>query len=348
MKILLTGANGYIGKRLLEELYKQGHYMVCCVRDKRRLDVSHYDEKRIDIVEIDFENNNHDYKLKHKIDVAFYLIHSMGKSIGSFSDIEAQTAHNFIDFIKPAETKQIVYLSGISNSESLSEHLSSRKNVEGILQSSNVPLTILRAGIIIGSGSASFEIIRDLVEKLPVMITPKWLNTKSQPIAVKNVIQFLTGVMLKDYTFHKSFDIGGPEVLTYKQMLLKFAEVRRLKRYILTLPVMTPRLSSYWLYFVTATSYKLAVNLVNSMKIEVVARENNLAEFLSLELIDFKSAVKQSFSSIEQNMVVSSWKDAFNSSNRIDISKYIQVPKFGCLTDQRVAEVSGREDEVIA
>lgn len=347
MKILLTGANGYIGKRLLEELYKQGHDIVCCVRDRRRLDVSHYEQSRIDVVEIDFENNDRDSKLNHKIDVAFYLIHSMGKSIGSFSDIEAQTAHNFIDFIQPAQTKQIVYLSGISNSESLSEHLSSRKNVEGILKLSNVPLTILRAGIIIGSGSASFEIIRDLVEKLPVMITPKWLNTKSQPIAVKNVIQFLSGVMLKDYTYHKSFDIGGPEVLTYKQMLLKFAEVRQLKRYILTLPVMTPRLSSYWLYFVTATSYKLAVNLVNSMKIEVVARDNELAEFLSIDLIDFKSAVKLSFSSIEQNMVVSSWKDAFNSSDRIDITKYIQVPKYGCLNDLRVAEVTGYEDEII-
>ena len=347
MKILLTGANGYIGKRLLQDLYQQGHYIICCVRDSRRIDISAYDKTRIEIIEIDFENFDLKINITQSIDVAYYLIHSMGKSIGRFADAETQTAINFINLIEPLKVKQIIYLSGISNSDSLSEHLSSRKNVEGILKSSNIPVTVLRAGIIIGAGSASFEIIRDLVEKLPVMITPKWLNTKSQPIAVKNVIQFLTGVMLKQFAFNESFDIGGPEILTYKQMLLKFAEVRGLKRYILTLPVMTPRLSSYWLYFVTATSYKLAVNLVNSMKIEVIAKENNLKEKLSVDLLDFKLAVQESLINIEQNMVVSSWKDALISSDRSNISKYIQVPKYGCLKDYQEIRILGKVEDVI-
>jgi uncharacterized protein YbjT (DUF2867 family) len=158
--------------------------------------------------------------------------------------------------------------------------LLSRKRVEEILSGSTFNLTTLRAGIIVGSGSASFEIIRDLVEKLPVMIAPKWLNSRSQPLAVRNVIEFLTGVILRDETYNQSFDIGGPEILTYKQMLLQFAEVRGLKRTIISVPVMTPKLSSYWLYFVTSTSYKLAVNLVNSMKVEIICRDNKLRKFL--------------------------------------------------------------------
>ena len=346
MRILLTGANGYIGKRLLQELHQQGHQIICCVRDKRRFDISKY-KQNVEVVEIDFENISLNAKLSFKVEVVYYLIHSMGKSIGRFSSIEAKTAHNFIKYVKSTGVKQIIYLSGIINSESLSEHLTSRKNVEDILKSSEIPVTTLRAGIIIGSGSASFEIIRDLVEKLPIMITPKWLNTRSQPIAVKNVIQYLIGIMNNKSTFNKSYDIGGPEVLTYKTMLLKFAEVRSLKRLIITLPVMTPRLSSYWLYFVTATSYKLAVNLVNSMKVEVIANKNNLANELGIKLIDFKSAVKDSFSTITQNMVVSSWKDALITSNNPDILNYIQVPSFGCFIDKRKAIVTGRSEEIV-
>ncbi len=139
-----------------------------------------------------------------------------------------------------------------------------------------------------GSGSASFEIIRDLVEKLPVMITPKWVKTKSQPIAIRNVLEYLSGVLLMKETFNKSFDIAGPDVLTYKEMMLQFAEVRGFKRRIITVPVMTPRLSSYWLYFVTSTSYKLAINLVDSMKIEVIAKDNKLQEMLGINLFLIK------------------------------------------------------------
>ncbi len=169
------------------------------------------------------------------------------------------------------QAKQIIYLSGIINNEQkLSKHLSSRLNVERILQTAKANTTILRAAIIIGSGSGSFEIIRDLAEKLPVMVTPKWLKTKCQPIAVKNVVEYLLGVIEKPSSFNKIFDIGGPDILTYKEMLLGYAEVRGLKRFIITVPVLTPRLSSYWLYFVTSTNFSLARSLVDSMKNEVV------------------------------------------------------------------------------
>lgn len=348
MKILLTGANGYIGKRLLEVLSLQGHTVICCVRDKRRLDIHGLDQNKIEIIEVDFEHYNTGNLKIENLDAAYYLIHSMSNSVGKFKDIEARSALNFLKLLNGSMVKQIVYLSGISNSNYLSEHLSSRKNVEHILQSSDIPVTILRAGIVIGSGSASFEIIRDLVEKLPFMITPEWLNTKSHPIAIKNVIQYLTGVLLNDQTYNFTYDLGGPEILTYKQMLLQFAEVRKLKRSIITLPVMTPRLSSYWLYFVTATSYRLAVNLVNSMKIEVIAKENNLRELLHIDLIDFKTAIKQSFNMIEQNMVVSSWKDAFVSSNEgVHVLDFVRVPAHGCLIDRKEIVITNRADIVL-
>jgi hypothetical protein len=201
----------------------------------------------------------------------------------------------------------------------------------------------------VGSGSASFEIMRDIVEKLPLMIAPRWLNTLCQPIAIRNVIQFLSGVIMKEYTFNKDFDIGGPEILSYKQMLMKFAEVRKLKRFIITIPVMTPRLSSYWLYFVTSTSYPLAVNLVNSMKVNVVCRENDLAKNLGIELLPYKSAVELAFEKIEQQLVLSSWKDAFSSSGtRQEVMNNVEIPKFGCFTDLKWREITGDVDKVLS
>ena len=272
----------------------------------------------------------------------------MSSSISEFSEFETDCANNFVSFIKKTNCRQIIYLSGIANAPELSEHLLSRKNVEEILKRSSIPVTILRAGIIVGSGSASFEIIRDLVEKLPVMITPKWLNTKCQPIAIRDVIKFLTGVMLNDKCFGGTFDIGGPEILSYREVLLGYAEVRKLKRFIITLPVMSPRLSSYWLYFVTSTSYKLAVNLVESMKIEVVCRNNDLQKMLNIETIGYKKSVELAFEKIEQNMVLSSWKDSLITSSAYgSISENIQVPEFGCFKDRKEIEIKNDPEQVL-
>ncbi|MBS0010574.1 MAG: NAD(P)H-binding protein, partial [Bacteroidales bacterium] len=274
MKILLTGASGYIGRRLLTTLLNRGHHVVCCVRDKNRFDISKYDNAKVEVLEVDFLDAKSLEKIPRNIDVAYYLIHSMSASMNDFASLEKKSAENFRDAVQATSVRQVIYLSGIINNKELSKHLASRKAVEEILKTGSYKLTTLRAGIVIGSGSASFEIMRDLVEKLPLMVAPRWLNTKSQPIAVQNVIEFLTGVMLKEESYDNSYDIGGPDILTYKQMLLMFAEVRDLKRKIIVVPVMTPKLSSYWLYFITSTSYKLAVNLVNSMKVEIVGEKN--------------------------------------------------------------------------
>jgi len=349
MKILLTGANGYIGKRVLPILIEAGHDVVCAVRNRERFSLGTFrDSPHISVVEIDMLSPPAQLETIRDIDAAYYLIHSMSDDTAEFRQLEERSAENFIKLIEPTQAKQIIYLGGIINEEQLSEHLASRKKVGEILESSRVPLTSVRAGIIVGSGSSSFEIIRDLVEKLPVMITPRWLSTRSQPVAIRNVLECLTGVLLRRETFGKSFDIGGPHVMTYKQMLLEFAAVRGLKRYIWTLPVLTPRLSSYWLYFVTNTSYRLAANLVNSMKVEVIARDNALFTLLGVDPISYKHSVELAFQKIKQNAVVSSWKDSLVSSYRDNsLLEYVEVPTEGCFVDRRQKEIPENVDDVI-
>lgn len=334
MKILLTGVTGYIAQRLLPVLLENGHEIVCCVRDKNRFNHTYYRNENLSVIEADFLVKESLKNIPDDIDVAYYLIHSMSTQSGDFENMEEICATNFKSRIEQTNARQVIYLSGISNSEELSKHLSSRKNVEAILTGSKFALTTLKAGIIVGSGSASFEIIRDLVEKLPFMIAPRWLNTKCQPIAIRNVVEFLIGVIGRTETYNNSYDIGGPDVLSYKEMLLRFAAIRGLKRRIVIVPVMTPKISSYWLYFVTATSFALAKNLVNSMKIEVVCKPNNLASLLGIKLIDYNTSIKLAFDKIEQNQVLSSWKDAQTSTILHDgISKFVEVPVNGCYKD---------------
>ncbi|WP_421806638.1 SDR family oxidoreductase [Flagellimonas sp.] len=344
MKILLTGANGYIGMRLLPKLLDMGHEVICAVRDEKRLSVDAKVRSQIEVVEIDFLEDPANQNIPKNIDAAYYLIHSMTSSVSDFDEKEAQAAKNFNTLLEGTQCKQVIYLSGIVNDKELSKHLSSRKNVEEILYKGNFELTVLRAGIIVGSGSSSFEIIRDLCEKLPVMITPKWVLTKTQPIAIRDVIQFLTGVLGNQDTYGQSFDIGGPDVITYKDMLHGYAKVRGFKNWIFTVPVMTPKLSSYWLYFVTSTSYKLAVNLVDSMKMEVVAEDNRLQQMLGLETHSYEEAIDMAFKKIEQNLVISSWKDSIASGQiQEDLEKYIQVPKYGVLQDKKSVPIKDEQ-----
>lgn len=348
MKILITGATGYIGRRLIPVLLEQGCEVICCVRDVQRFNSTQFNNGNLSIVEVDFLNEQTLSKIPNDIDAAYYLIHSMSSGEKNFETLEEISATNFKSAIERTGATQVIYLSGIINEEKLSKHLASRKKVEQILFSSKYSLTALRAGVIVGSGSASFEIIRDLVEKLPIMVAPKWLNIKHQPIAIRNVLQYLSGVLFKKETFNKSYDIGGADVLTYKEMLLQFAEVRRLKRFILTVPVMTPRLSSYWLYFVTATSYKLAVNLVNSLKIPVVANDNALEKLLNIKSLSYKEAVEFAFQKIEQNNVLSSWKDSLVSSySDNSLMRHIDVPTNGCFIDKREKEITTNVEQVI-
>lgn len=342
-KILLTGATGYIGKRLLTILIKKGYHVVCCVRDLDRFSPPKAIEPFITVIKIDLLDRQTLKNIPKDIDGAYYLVHSMSNN-SDYESIELQCAINFRKSIQKTKCTHVIYLSGIINDVNLSKHLSSRKNVENELAKGTYHTTTLRAGIIIGSGSASFEIIRDIVEKLPIMITPKWLNTKCQPIGITDVLAYLVDSMFHKKVMDQSFDIGGSDILSYKEMLLEFGKKRNLKRTIITIPVMTPKLSSYWLYFVTSTSYKLASALVSSMKVEVICKDNRLAKILNIRPLSYKESLDKAFLKIQNNQIASSWKDAFISGEMaIEISDFIKVPSFGCFIDKRAKPYINKE-----
>lgn len=351
MKILLTGATGYIGRRLLPVLVENGHHVTCLLRDKRRFDWEDFTDEflaNVNVVEADLNEFDSLNDLTKDIEVAYYLVHSMSSSDPNFTEMEAKSAGNFVRYLNQTSCRQLVYLSGIVNDSDLSAHLLSRKNVEDILRNAKAPLTVLRAAIIIGSGSASFEIIRDLVEKLPVMIAPRWLNTRCQPIGIRNVVEYLSGVMMKPETYNQTFDIGGTEILTYKQMLLGLAKVRGLRRVIITVPVLTPKLSSLWLLLVTSTTFSLARSLVSSMKNEVVCRDNRIAAIVPIELLDYTGTLQLAFDKISQKNVVSTWKDSISVYGLNSFfHENMQVPEHGVFTDQRSAPVTRDVGEVI-
>ncbi|GAB3818768.1 hypothetical protein GCM10028895_16380 [Pontibacter rugosus] len=304
MKILLTGANGYIGKRILPILVEQ-HEVLCMVRDPRRFNLPDSLKHQVQVVQGDLLQPEALQQLPKDIDAAYYLVHSMGSSKDDFSEAERVGAENFVSYLNSTTAKQIIYLSGISNDKELSKHLTSRLKVEEVLAGAIAKLTVLRAAIIIGSGSASFEIIRDLVDKLPIMVTPKWLKSRCQPIAIRDVLFYLTEVLGRKDCYNRQFEIGGPDVLTYKEMLLQLAKVRRLRRHIITLPVLTPRLSSYWLYFVTSTNYTLAKSLVDSLRNDAVVRDHSIDTLIPHQCVPYEEAVSMAFTKIEQNSVVS-------------------------------------------
>ncbi len=351
MRILLTGANGYIGMRLLPLLVEAGHDVTCVVRESIRFQPKADISKKISIIDFDFlsPHNNENYFKGRQFDVAYYLIHSLKDTFKDLEEHERITADRFVEIAKLTGVKQIIYLGGISNANALSSHLNARKLVKDILIDSGIAYTIFEAGIIVGSGSASFEIIRDLVEKTPFMIAPKLIHSKCQPICIRNVIRYLFDSIMNEKVFMKSYEIGGPDVLTYKEMMLQFAEVRGYKRKIITVPFLTPRLSSYWLYFATSTNFTIARQLMESLKNDTICHNNDVLDTLPQEMISYKDAIKLAFQVISQNMVVSTWKDASSSTlHHLDINNYIEVPVNGCFRDRKWRKIDSDKIEEVA
>ncbi|MGL4331805.1 MAG: NAD-dependent epimerase/dehydratase family protein, partial [Bacteroidales bacterium] len=266
MKILLTGVTGYVGGRLLPVLSDKGYEIYCIVSDKQRFPARYKDHSGITVIEGDFLTNKGLDNIPADIDVAYYLIHSMSGSVSHFDEDELISARNFREAVNKTSCKQVIYLSGFEHGEDLSRHLSSRKNTRIELKEGNYALTVFHAGIVIGSGSASFEIIRDLVEKLPVMGIPPFMKKRCQPIAIRDVLFYLSECVLVDACMNKDFDIGGPDILSYEDMLRRVAYIRKLRRIIFIMPFIRTRLCANWLYFVTSTSYYLALNLSESMR----------------------------------------------------------------------------------
>ncbi|RAK69394.1 SDR family oxidoreductase [Hymenobacter edaphi] len=338
MRILLTGATGYIGQRLLPLLVTAGHDVTCLVRDPRRFELPAPLQKRVQVVAADLRQPDTLRRLPTNFDAVYYLVHSMSTNGRDFARVEQESARNFVQYLDQTAVRQVIYLSGIVNDVQLSEHLRSRQGVEEELRgAARARLTVLRASIVIGSGSASFEIIRDLVEKLPVMVGPRWLNSRCQPIGVRDVMHYLTAVLGHPDCLGQAFDIGGPDVLTYRQMLEGFARQRGFRRYILTVPVLTPRLSSWWLFLVTRTSFSLAQSLVDSLRNDtVVAPQCSIARVLPHRCMSYPEALALAFQRIEQNEVVSSWKDAASSGVAADnYMDYLQIPQQGMFFDRQ-------------
>ncbi|MDX1679710.1 MAG: DUF2867 domain-containing protein [Akkermansiaceae bacterium] len=350
MHFLVTGANGYIGKRLIRGLLNEDHEVTATVRDKQRFDDETFSDagNRFRVVEADFLEHNTLKDLPEEVDAAYYLIHSMSSGDG-FKQREARCAENFAKRAEQLQWKHLIYLGGlVEESRELSEHLASRIKVEEILEQCPVPLTALRASIIVGSGSGSFEIVRDLSEKLPVMITPRWVHTRCQPIAIRNVINYLIGVALQPASDNRRFDIGGPEVMSYLELIKRYAEIRGLRRFFIPTPVLSPRLSSGWLCLLTTTSFPLARALVDSLTHETVCKDGKIRELIPQDLLSYERAVELALEKIAQNHVPSSWMDSLTSGTLSPkLFRAVKVPEHGVLHDQQVAPLKAPKDEVI-
>src|SRR5580704_1216730 len=281
LNCLVTGASGYIGGRLVPELLSAGYAVRCMARDPAKLSDRPWSDD-VEIAVADVTDQSAVRRALEGIDVAYYLIHSLGTD-ASFERRDRTAAQTFAAAARAAGVQRIVYLGGIISGPAgkLSPHLRSRAEVGDILQSSGVPTAVLQAAVIIGSGSASFEMLRYLTERLPAMVTPKWVSTRIQPIAVRDVLRYLVGSAALPADVSRSFDIGGPDVLTYADMMRRYCAVAGLRqRFLIPVPLLTPRLSSLWVGLVTPVPAGLARPLVESLVNEVVCAEHDIAEYI--------------------------------------------------------------------
>lgn len=343
MKILVTGARGFVGKRLIHSLLEEGHEVYALLRIEGTK-VFKEDKPNLYSIWGDLQNPKTIESIPHDIEAAYYLVHSMSEIVSDLASKEVEIAQNFIQGLKQTKVKQIIYLGGIiSDDSALSPHLKSRLLVENVLKESKIPVTILRASIIIGSGSASFEIIRDLTEKLPFMLAPKWIHTKCQPIAIEDVLFYLVAVLDNSKCFNKTFDIGGPQVLSFEDLLLEYAAFRNLKRYIVSVPVLTPRLSSLWLVFITSVRFSICYYLVESMKTDSICRMS-IHNTIAHNCLTYHQALEIAFQNISKKQVLSTWMDSWDiHGTSPSIMQFIEVPNEGCLKDEQKVVVTSRE-----
>ncbi|MEM8757299.1 MAG: SDR family oxidoreductase [Planctomycetota bacterium] len=311
--VLVTGATGYIGGRLVPRLIERGYRVRCLVRSPRKLEARPWAQsERVEIVEGDLSEPEGLAEAITGCGVGFYLVHSMLAAGDDFADRDRRLAKNFATAAGEAGLEQIVYLGGLGEmGPELSEHLRSRREVEHVLAGGGVPVTTLRAAVILGSGSASFEVLRYLVERLPVMVTPRWVRTECQPIAVRDVLGYLTGVIGRPEAVGRSFDIGGPEVHEYLELMRLMQRALKLpRRLILPVPILTPKLSAYWIHLVTPISSRIARPLAEGMRNRVVARENDIRGIVPQELIPAERAIELALARVEAQDVETIWSAA--------------------------------------
>lgn len=334
MKILLTGANGYIGRRLKHKLMQNSDlHIKILVRNKNSISSN---LKNIEMVEGSTFDETSLFEALNGVDVAFYLIHSLGSK--NYEELDRISAQNFLNAAIKCNVKRIIYLGGLGEKSTASLHLKSRMETGEILSScpQEIQTIWFRAGVIIGSGSASFEIIRNLTQKLPIMLTPKWVCTMAQPIGVDDVIEYLSQSTTIQYEKNLVVDIGS-EKMNYKNMMVQTAQVMRLKRYLIPVPVLSPKLSSYWLTLFTPVPFNVSSSLIEGLKSEVIIQNDNAKKFFDIQPQDFQSSVKKALQEIEQNQVISRWSDSSGDIWEKDHSKDIANAVF---IDRQVRDIS--------
>jgi len=342
-KILITGATGYIGRRLCEKLLsRQDLALRLLVRNRRKLGAG--DAGRLEVIEGDTFSPEPLARAVAGIDTAFYLIHSMGA--GNYQELDRQSAENFRDACIRAGVKKIIYLGGLGSKETASRHLLSRIETGEVLSERPEIRTIwFRAGVIIGSGSASFEIIRNLVEKLPVMVTPIWVKTRTQPIAVNDVLAYLTAAIDLELRENLVVDIGAA-AMDFRGMMLGAAQEMGLRRLLIPVPVLSPRLSSYWLILFTQVPYRIAAALVEGLKSETVAlNKNALRYFPEILPRAYPIAVREALSEMEHQQVISRWCDS--SADRYCDVLALDDPGDAILHDRRIVPLRGIDPHAV-
>ncbi|HEY5673412.1 MAG TPA: SDR family oxidoreductase [Malonomonas sp.] len=311
--IFIAGATGYIGGRLLPRLLAAGYQVRALARSPEKLrDRPWAQHPNLDIIKGDVLDADSLHQALEGCRAAYYLVHSMNPGVTDFSATDRIAAKNMATAAEAASLEQIIYLGGLGEEQSgLSHHLQSRTEVGTILRQGAVPVTILRAAMIIGSGSASFEILRYLVDRLPVMVTPRWVSTPCQPIGVRNVLHYLLGCLEKKEVVGGTFDIGQPDVIDYRQLMEVYAEEAGLpRRWIIPIPVLTPRLSSYWIHLVTPVPASIARPLAEGLSNPVICQENRITELLPQELFDARKAIRLALDRIKQQVVETSSTDS--------------------------------------
>ncbi len=333
--ILVTGVTGYVGGRLVPRLLEAGYNVRVMVRGNARRLNSRPWHKQVEIVVGDVLAPESLVNAMDNIDAAYYLIHSMSGN-DEFKQRDIQAAQNFARAAANANVKNIIYLGGLGNPDSnLSEHLRSRQETGDALRQFDVPVTEFRAGMVVGSGSLSFEMMRNLAERLPVMIAPRWVFTNTQPIAIRDVLNYLLAALDTPASHGRILEIGGADVLTYAQMMVRYAKIRGLQRKVIPVPVLTPRLSSYWVHWMTPVPASVASPLIAGLRNELVVRDNTAKEiFPEIDPLDFDTAVNLALTRMHEGDIETLWSDAIASSQG-DVKPVHLTQEQGMLIERR-------------